>query len=81
MKAYEDLTPRGKFGRIRQIAREALEAFRFTEAHLRFIVDAGNILYRVKDVDPVPMEGSLYVKDCYLLRLRILRLSALSNHF
>jgi len=69
MKVYEDLTPRGKLRRIKHVAQEALEAFGFTEAHVRFLVDAGNILYRVKAMDPVPMEGSLYVKDCYLLRL------------
>jgi Ser/Thr protein kinase RdoA (MazF antagonist) len=69
MKAYEDLTPHGKLRRTRQIAREALDAFGFTEAHLKFIVDAGNILYRVKAVDALPTEGSLYVKNCYLLRL------------
>jgi len=69
MKAYEDLTPRGKLRRTRQIARRALETFGFTKAHLRFIVDSGNILYRIKAVEPVPMEGSLYVKNCYLLRL------------
>lgn len=69
MKAYEDLTPRGKLRRTRQIAREALEAFGSPEAHLNFIVDAGNTLYRVKVMDPAPMEGTLYVKNCYLLRL------------
>jgi Ser/Thr protein kinase RdoA (MazF antagonist) len=69
MEAYEDLTPRGKLRRIRQIAQEALEAFGFNETHLRFIIDAGNILYRVKAVDPTPVEGSLYVKNHFLLRL------------
>ena len=40
MEVYENLTPRGKLRRIRQIARKALEAFEFTEVHLRLIVDA-----------------------------------------
>ena len=69
MKAYEDLTPRGKLRRTRRTARAALEAFGFTEARLRFIVDAGNTMYRVKTVDPTPTEASLYVNNCYLLRL------------
>jgi len=69
MKAYEDLTPRGKLQRTKWIALAALEAFGFTEARLRLIVDAGNTMYRVKTVDPTPMEGTLYVDNCYLLRL------------
>ena len=68
-KAYEDLTPRGKLWRIGRIARAAIEAFGFTEARLRLIVDAGNIMYRVKTVDPTPVEDSLYVDNCCLLRL------------
>lgn len=69
MKAYENLTSLGRLRRTRQIAWEALEAFGFTEARLRLIVDAGNILYRVKTVGALPEEGSLYLRSCYLLRL------------
>lgn len=69
MKAYEDLTPRGKLRRTGQIARAALEAFGFTEARLRLMVDTGNTTYRVKAVDPNPVGGSLYVDGCYSLRL------------
>jgi Ser/Thr protein kinase RdoA (MazF antagonist) len=69
MKAYEDLTTRGKLRRMRSVARAAIKAFGFTEADLRLIVDAGNILYRVKATDRAPMDASLYVKNCYLLRL------------
>jgi hypothetical protein len=39
----------------------ALEAYGFTEAHLRLIVDTDNTTYRVKTVDPTPLGGSLYV--------------------
>lgn len=69
MKAYEDLTPRGKLRRTGRIARAAVEAFGFAKARLRLIVDSGNTMYRVKTVDPTPIEGSLYVDNCYLLRL------------
>jgi len=71
MKAYEELTHRGKMRRIRRMAREALEAYRFTGARLRLIVDAGNITYRVKaEGQPVvEEENDLYEDDCYLLRL------------
>jgi len=71
VKAYENLTSLGRLRRTRQIAWGALEAFGFTEARLRFIVDAGNFLYRVKTVGALPKEGSLYVKNCYLLRLHL----------
>jgi hypothetical protein len=40
MKAYEDLTPRGKLRRTGRIARAALKAYVFTEDRLRLIVDA-----------------------------------------
>jgi Ser/Thr protein kinase RdoA (MazF antagonist) len=69
MKAYEALTPRGKLRRIRGIASQALEAFGFTTARMKFIVDAGNTMYRVKTSNPLPKAGSLYVNNCYLLRL------------
>jgi Ser/Thr protein kinase RdoA (MazF antagonist) len=69
VKAYKELTPRGKLRRTRQIARKALEAFGFRDARLAFIVNAGNILYRVRAVNPVLMKGSLYVDNQYLLRL------------
>jgi Ser/Thr protein kinase RdoA (MazF antagonist) len=69
MKAYEELTRRGKLRRAQSVARAALSAFGFTGANLRLIVDAGNISYQVKAVDPAPLEGSIYVESCYLLRL------------
>lgn len=69
MKAYEDLTPRGKLRRTRRIAQAALKAYGFTEAHLKFIVDTGNIVYRVKAMDPTPIDGNLYVDNCFSLRL------------
>jgi len=69
MKAYEDLTPRGKLRRTGLIARAALEDYGITEARLRLMVDAGNTTYRVKAVDPNPVGGSLYVDGCYSLRL------------
>lgn len=69
MKAYEDLTIRGKLRRTRCVARTALEAFGLTETRMRLIVDSGNTLYRVKAMDPTPMERSLYVESYYLLRL------------
>ncbi len=69
MKAYEDLTPRGKLRRTGLIARAALEDYGITEARLRLMVDAGNTTYRVKTVGHTPVEGSLYVDGCYSLRL------------
>jgi Ser/Thr protein kinase RdoA (MazF antagonist) len=69
MKAYEDLTRRGKLRRAQSVARAALNAFGFTETHMKLLVDAGNISYRVKALDPAPVEEHVYVDNCYLLRL------------
>jgi Ser/Thr protein kinase RdoA (MazF antagonist) len=69
MKAYEELTRRGRLRRVQSVAYAALNAFELTDARLRLLVDAGNILYRVSAVDPAPIEGSLYVANRYLLRL------------
>lgn len=69
MKAYEELTRRGRLRRVQSVAYAALNAFGLTDARLRLLVDAGNILYRVSAVDPAPIEGSLHVANRYLLRL------------
>lgn len=69
VKPYEDLTYLGKLRRIRKIARAALEAFGFTEARMRLIVDSGNTVYRVKTTDTKHSEGGLYVDNSYSLRL------------
>lgn len=69
MRAYEKLTRRGKLRRARSLAWAALDAFGFTDAELKLIVDAGNISYRVKAADPAPMKESAYVENCFLLRL------------
>lgn len=69
MKTYEDLTRRGRLRRMRSIARTALHAFGFAEADLRLVVDAGNVSYRVRALDPVHVKGSLYVENSFLLRL------------
>ena len=69
MKAYEDLTPRGKLRRTKQVAEAALKAFGFDEARLKFIVHAGNTMYKVNVMHKQPTKGSLYVDNCYLLRL------------
>lgn len=69
LKAYEDLTRLGKLRRAHRVARVALNAFGFAGANLRLVAEAGNILYRVRAVNFAPIEGSLYVENCYLLRL------------
>jgi len=69
MKAYEELTSRGKLRRTNRVARAALEAFGFTEARLRLMVDAGNTTYRVHAPGHSPINTDLYVDDCYSLRL------------
>jgi Ser/Thr protein kinase RdoA (MazF antagonist) len=69
MKAYEDLTPRGKLRRVNRVARVALEAFGFIETSLRLMVDAGNTTYRVRTAGHTSINPDLYVNDCYSLRL------------
>jgi len=71
MKAYEELTHRGRMRRTRRIALEALDAYGLTGARLRLIVDTGNITYRVKAENPPVVEekNDLYEDACYLLRL------------
>ncbi|MFX1475506.1 MAG: phosphotransferase enzyme family protein, partial [Promethearchaeota archaeon] len=69
MREFKDLTYRGKLRRYRWVAQAALDAYGLGEAHLRFIRDNGNTVYRVKAKDPTPVDESLYVKDCYALRL------------
>jgi Ser/Thr protein kinase RdoA (MazF antagonist) len=71
MKAYEDLTSQGKLRRIKQIAFKALDSFGFAEANMRIIANAGNIMYRVKTTNSMPLNASLYVNNCYLLRLHL----------
>ena len=69
MKAYEDLTRCGRLRRIKRIAQMGLDAFGLRKAHLRLIVESGNVMYRVKTMDPMPKRESLYVDNCLLLRL------------
>ena len=69
MKEYEGLTRLGKLRRTNRVAQAALEAFGITDARLRLMVDAGNTTYRVNAVDPKPADGSLYVENCFSLRL------------
>ena len=69
MKAYEDLTSRGKLRRTNRVARAALEAYGFTEVSLRLMVDAGNTTYRVKTMGHTPVNEGLYVGNCHSLRL------------
>jgi Ser/Thr protein kinase RdoA (MazF antagonist) len=69
MKAYEGLTRLGRLRRARSLACAALDAFGLAEADLRFVVEAGNILYRVKARGFASEKRGLYVDDCCLLRL------------
>jgi Ser/Thr protein kinase RdoA (MazF antagonist) len=71
MRAYGDLTHRGRMRRMGRIAREALDAYGFAGARLRLIVDAGNVTYRVRaeGLPAAGVGGDLYVEGRYLLRL------------
>lgn len=69
MREFKDLTYRGKLRRIRRVAQSALEAFGIDKANLRFIRDNGNTIYRVKTKENEPIDESLYVTDCFALRL------------
>jgi hypothetical protein len=71
MKPYEELTYLGRVRRMRRLARVALEAYGLADARYKFVLQAGNTLYRVYDPRPVPTltANGLFAEGQYLLRI------------
>jgi Ser/Thr protein kinase RdoA (MazF antagonist) len=71
MKAYRELSRRGRLRRLRKLAEAALVAYGLDDAHLSFIQYAENCIYRVDTpalADP-PDHASHYLPNRYLLRI------------
>jgi Ser/Thr protein kinase RdoA (MazF antagonist) len=71
MIPYADLTYQGRIRRMRQLARVALDTYGLADARFRFVLQAGNTLFRVYDPrpDPAKMENGLFEEGQYLLRI------------
>jgi Ser/Thr protein kinase RdoA (MazF antagonist) len=71
MIPYEDLTYLGRVRRMRRLAGEALKAYGLAGARFRFVLQAGNTLYRVYDPNPDPGKAGngLFEEGQYLLRI------------
>lgn len=69
MKAYEDLTRRGKLQRLNRVAHAVLRLYGFTDAKLQLMAAAGNVTYRVNATESTSMKGDLYAANTYSLRL------------
>ncbi|MFN2216392.1 MAG: phosphotransferase enzyme family protein [Anaerolineales bacterium] len=70
MKPYEELTRRGRIGRMRKLAEIALKVFGFHDAHFSFLHEAGNILFKVNknQLDSI-QDNDVYINGQYLLRI------------
>ena len=71
MVPYEELTYRGRIRRMRRLARVALEAYGLSDARYKFVLQAGNTLFRVYDPRPDPSKtaNGLFEEGQYLLRI------------
>jgi len=65
MKAYKELTHRGKMRRMRRVAQAALQAYGLADAPLKLFVDNGNIVYRVKRVRVPQLAADKDVNDLF----------------
>ena len=59
----------GKLRRKRRVVLKALDGFGVKNAEMRLMVDDGNTTYRVKTSDIGSVDSSLFVTDCFALRL------------
>jgi len=71
MKSYQELTYLGRVRRMRQLARVALAAYGVAEARVKFVVQAGNSLFRVytPDLPAAETAEELFEPGQYLLRI------------
>jgi len=54
MKPFEELSRLGRIRRMRQLAQVALNAYGLSDVRFKLLRQAGNTLFRVNEVDPVP---------------------------
>ena len=74
MKAYRELSRRGRLRRLRKLAETALVAYGLDNARLNFIQYAENCVYRVDlpAPDPPTDRDIPYLPNRYLLRIHAL---------
>ena len=74
MKPFEELSRLGRIRRMRQLAQVALNAYGLSDVRFKLLRQAGNTLFRVNEVDPVPTtKAELYTQGQYLLRIHLPR--------
>jgi Ser/Thr protein kinase RdoA (MazF antagonist) len=70
MKPFEELTHLGRIRRIRQAAQAALNDYKLSDAHYKFLRQAGNTLFRVNEASPaLSTKDDLYTPGQYMLRI------------
>jgi Ser/Thr protein kinase RdoA (MazF antagonist) len=70
MKPFEELTHQGQIRRMRQLAQHALNAYHLADIRFKFLRQAGNTLFQVKEAKPTFINKvDLYVPGQYLLRI------------
>ncbi|MDD3731972.1 MAG: phosphotransferase [candidate division Zixibacteria bacterium] len=71
MKSFDELTQLGAIRRFRQLAKEALALYGLNDSRVEFLAMAGNILFRVYELQPnlVKNEDSPFKSGQYLLRI------------
>jgi Ser/Thr protein kinase RdoA (MazF antagonist) len=70
MKAFEELTYRGRIMRMRQVAQSALNAYGLCEPRIQFLRQAGNTLFRIYESNPTyASKPDLYAPGQYMLRI------------
>ena len=70
MKPFEELTYRGKIGRMRKLAQSALNDYELGDIRISFLRQAGNTLFRINQVNPGRLsKPDLYKPGQYLLRI------------
>ena len=74
MIPYEDLTYLGRVRRMQQLPRVALEDYGLADAPFKFVLQAGNTLFRVyhPNPDPAASANGLFVEGQYPLRVHYL---------
>jgi hypothetical protein len=70
MKPLEELTYLGQIRRMRQLARQALNAYDLTDVHLKFLRQVGDALFRVNEAYPtLSTRPDVYAPGQFLLRI------------
>lgn len=70
MKPFKELSCLGRIRRMRQLAQVALNAYGLSDVRFKLLRQAGNTLFRVNEVNPIPTTNvELYTPGQYMLRI------------